>query len=253
MPAAASYSLSAGAFPQQEAETLHKHLAARGYPVYLQYGEEYEVRLGNFETREKAEEMAERLKFEEKLVTRLQEEEDLDQYQLAADVAQETADDTSVEGGREVNDSTTREYSDPRAQKIVSLALELFGQPYKYGGTRVGKGIDCSYFCQTIFKELGIPLPRTSGEQFTTGKGAERSSLKVGDLVFFKKTYYPKKRKDGKKRKPVTRINHVGIYIGNGEFIHATINVKRVTISRLDENYFTKRYAGARRVLPEIN
>jgi len=235
----ASYVLCLGVYQKSEAESLHQELASRGYPVYLLYGENFEVRLGSFETREKAEEVANKLQSEEKLVACVKEEENLDQYQATWE---------ADNPGKEVDSQTFRAYKDPQAKKIVSLALDLFGHPYKYGGTCVGKGIDCSYFCQLIFKGLGVSLPRTSGEQFKIGSGIiDRQQLKVGDLVFFQKTYYAK-RKKGSGKKGITRINHVGIYIGNGEFIHATINVKRVTISRLDEAYFTKRFAGARRV-----
>jgi cell wall-associated NlpC family hydrolase len=240
VPAFASYVLCLGVYQKSEAESLHQELASRGYPVYLLYGENFEVRLGSFETREKAEEVASKLQSEEKLVASVKEEENLDQYQATWE---------ADNPGKEVDTQTFHAYKDPQAQKIVSLALDLFGHPYKYGGTCVGKGIDCSYFCQLIFKELGLNLPRTSGEQFKTGAViTDSKQLKVGDLVFFQKTYYSK-RKKGSSKKGVTRINHVGIYIGNGEFIHATINVKRVTISRLDEAYFTKRFAGARRIL----
>jgi cell wall-associated NlpC family hydrolase len=235
----ASYILCLGVYQKTEAEYLHQELASRGYPVYLLYGENYEVRLGSFDSREKAEEVANRLQSEEKLVVSIKEEESLDQYQSTWE---------ADNPGKEVDSQTSLSYKDPEAQKIVSLALDLFGHPYKYGGTSVGKGIDCSYFSQLIFKELGISLPRTSGEQFKVGGEIPARELKVGDLVFFRKTYYSKK-KNGARRRGVTRINHVGIYIGNGEFIHATTNVKRVTISRLDEAYFTKRFAGARRVL----
>jgi cell wall-associated NlpC family hydrolase len=237
----ASYYLCIGTFDQDEAETLHRQLADKGYPVYVLYGETYEVRLGSYETREKADEAVEKLRSEEKIVARVIEEEEIDQYQFTWD---------GENTDKAVDQGTFQNYSDPRAQKIVSLGLDLFGHPYKYGGTRIGKGIDCSFFVQTIFKELGIHLPRTSGEQFKMGAAVDKAELKVGDLVFFKKTYYSRKKK-GRRGKGVTRINHVGIYIGNGEFIHATLNVKRVTISRLDENYFTIRFAGARRVLTQ--
>jgi len=240
----ASYVLCLGVYQKAEAESLHQELASRGYPVYLLYGENCELRLGSFESREKAEAAADKLQTEEKMVARVQEEEELDQYQATWE---------NDNPGKEVDPSTTLQYKDPRAQKIVSLALDLFGHPYKYGGTCIGKGIDCSYFSQTIFKGLGINLPRTSGEQFKIGQNIDKERLKVGDLLFFQKTYYSRKKHASSKKKGVTRINHVGIYIGNGEFIHATTNVKRVTISRLDDQYFTKRFAGARRVLNPEN
>jgi cell wall-associated NlpC family hydrolase len=238
----AAFSLSAGVFPQPEAEAVHQRLAARGYPVYILYGEAYEVRLGAYATRDQAEAAAEKLKSAEKIMARVIEEEDIEQSPLVPDISEDP--------GTALRQDSSAAYKDPRAQRIVSLALDLFGQPYKYGGTRVGKGIDCSFFVQTIFKDLGIALPRTARDQFLVGTAADPTALKVGDLVFFKKTYYGKRKKNGQ-RVSVTRINHVGIYIGNGEFIHATINAKRVTISRLDEPYFVKRFAGARRVLTD--
>ncbi|HBU69076.1 MAG TPA: hypothetical protein DEE98_01690 [Elusimicrobia bacterium] len=236
-----SYCLSLGFFSSSEAQDLHRQLVSRGYPAYMLYGDACEIRLGNYETLEQASLAAEKLKSEEKVVGRVIEEEEFDQSQFAW---QEEADGA----GKEVFAETAGEYSDPRAQKIVSLGLNLFGHPYKYGGTRIGKGIDCSFFVQTIFRELGIALPRTSGEQFKAGRQVEKTDLKVGDLLFFKKTYYSRKNKS----KGVTRINHVGIYIGNGEFIHATKNVMSVTISKLSEPYFVKRYAGSRRVLSDL-
>lgn len=235
----ASFFLYAGTYNPSDAETLHRRLADRGYPVYLLYGDNYEVRVGSFDSRQKAEEVAEKLKSDEKIVVNILEEEGLDQSQFTWD---------SIETDKEVNQYTSQSYQDPQAQKIVSLALELFGHPYKYGGTKIGKGIDCSYFVQKIFHELEISLPRTSREQFKVGREIDRQELCVGDLLFFHKTYSSRKRKTGG-NKNFKRINHVGIYIGNGEFIHATINVKRVTISRLEDKYFNNHFAGARRVL----
>ena len=244
--AGASFFLYLGTYSKEKAETMHAKLAARGYSVYVLYGEEYEVRLGSFDSREKAQAMAEKLRTDEKLVTRVDEEEDLEQYQPSPEPVEQ------VDPGREVNADSYKAYDNPQAQRIVSVALDLFGHPYTYGGTTIGRGIDCSFFSQTIFKEMGVSLPRTAREQFKTGSPIEKEQLKTGDLLFFQKTYYVKKKvKKKRKVQGVTRINHVGIYIGNGEFIHATLNAKRVTISNLGEPYYVKRFAGARRVLTE--
>ena len=243
----ASYSLIVlGDFTKEQSESLCRQLSSLGYPVYLVYGENYEVRIGPYETREKAQEVLETLDQEEKINTKIFEEEDLEQYQPSAD------DDTQEKEsqGKVLNEGIKERYTDQRANKIVTLGLDLFGHPYKYGGENPNKGIDCSYFTQSIFKELGIQIPRTAQEQFKTGKKVrKKEQLKVGDLIFFRKTYYSKKKNKKGKRRSYTKINHVGIYIGNGEFIHATINVKHVTISPLDDPYFKKRYAGARRFL----
>jgi cell wall-associated NlpC family hydrolase len=235
-PAAASFTLSLGAYTRQQAEELHKHLSASGYPVYILYGETYEIRLGSYNKREEAESVKSKLEESEKIAAQVVQEEDWDQAQYAW---------SPEEPGKEVRQDEVQKYNDPRARKIVSLGLDLFGQPYKYGGTKIGKGIDCSFFVQSIFKELGIMLPRTAREQIRVGPPVRISALQVGDLVFFKKIYRTKKGK----RIVSKRINHVAIYIGNDEIIHATMNAHRVTISRLSESYFMERFAGARRVL----
>jgi cell wall-associated NlpC family hydrolase len=96
--------------------------------------------------------------------------------------------------------------------------------------------MDCSGLVFNVYKQHGIALPRKSSAQATFGAPVDRSSLKPGDLVFFK---------TGKG----SRITHVGIYSGRGEFIHASTRTKRVKYDRLDNKYFKTRYATARRVL----
>ncbi len=248
--AGASFYLYLGTYPREKAEAVHAQLAERGYNVYILYGEEYEVRLGGFDTREKAQAMAEKLRADEKLVARVDEEEDLDPEPSGQLPALREQPAEEEDPGREADEESYKAYDDPQAQRIISVALDLFGHPYKYGGTTIGRGIDCSYFSQRIFKEMGVSLPRTAREQFKAGIPVKKGELMTGDLLFFQKTYYTTKK--GKKKRPAsTRINHVGVYLSNGEFIHATINAKRVTISNLDEPYYTKRFAGARRVLAE--
>jgi lipoprotein Spr len=88
--------------------------------------------------------------------------------------------------------------------KISSSALDWLGVPYKWGGqTKIG--VDCSAMVQKVFKENGITLPRTSFEQFRTGIGIAKASLKKGDLVFFSTAG--------------AGASHVGIFIGEGQFI----------------------------------
>ena len=115
---------------------------------------------------------------------------------------------------------------------LIAHALSLQGVPYQFGGTN-RSGFDCSGFTQYVFRAEDIKLPRTAAEQFTDGVSVNRSQLQVGDLVFF--TTY----KDG--------ASHVGIYIGNGSFVHASSNGVRVTT--LSNSYYAARYLGARRVL----
>lgn len=114
---------------------------------------------------------------------------------------------------------------------LVSNALSLKGVPYVYGGTS-RSGFDCSGYTQYVFKGSGISLPRTSSAQFNAGTSVQKSELQTGDLVFF--TTYAK------------GPSHVGIYVGGGNFIHASNSGVRVT--SLNDGYYANRYVGARRV-----
>ncbi|MCT4565613.1 MAG: SH3 domain-containing protein [Maledivibacter sp.] len=122
------------------------------------------------------------------------------------------------------------------AIKIVQEAKKLLGTPYKYGATGPSR-FDCSGFTGYVFKKAGISIPRTSSEQSKVGKKVSKSNLQIGDLVFF--------NSNGKG----TRISHVGIYIGNGKFIHASSGSKySVIISDITTGNYNKRYVKARRV-----
>ncbi len=149
-----------------------------------------------------------------------------------------------------LDNNTIELYSDPKIKKIISYAAELYATtPYKFGGENISKGLDCSFFVKYIYSKLGINLPRTSREQIKVGKFIAYNELRVGDLVFFKKIYY---RKYKNKTHKYEMVNHVGIYLTNGEFIHAARSSKKVTISSLNEDYYKKHYAGARRILNDI-
>jgi cell wall-associated NlpC family hydrolase len=129
------------------------------------------------------------------------------------------------------------EVSEEMLGKLVDTAFEFLGVKYKWGGTDPNKGMDCSFFVQTIYKSFGVALPRTSVFQSRVGKKVGRDELMPGDLVFFKK--YPRG----------SRITHVGIYIGDDKFIHAARSPGKVTVSSLNETYFKKRFCGGRRQL----
>ena len=104
---------------------------------------------------------------------------------------------------------------------------------------RPGPGFDCSGFVRYILSATdGVELPRTATEQYYNGKPIANDQLQPGDLVFFKGTY-----KAG--------ISHVGIYAGEGKFIHAANAHKGVRMDNLSDSYYQSHYAGARRVLPE--
>lgn len=120
------------------------------------------------------------------------------------------------------------------AQQIINNAKKHMGTPYVWGGT-TPSGFDCSGFVQYVFKQSGISLPRTTSEQVKVGTYVSKSILQPGDLVFLKNTY-----REG--------VSHVGIYIGDGQMIHASSS-KGVTISNLSASYYTQHYHSARRVL----
>lgn len=116
--------------------------------------------------------------------------------------------------------------------KLVEYAKQFLGVPYKWGASS-GKAFDCSGFVVYIMKKFNVNLERTASSQFNSGTKVEKEDLQPGDLVFF--TTY--------KKGP----SHVGMYIGDNKFIHASSGVDRVTITDLDTNYYRKRYLGARR------
>ena len=118
---------------------------------------------------------------------------------------------------------------------IVEYAKQYLGYKYVSGGTSPSKGFDCSGFTQYVYKHFGISVNRTSGAQINNGVAVEKSNLQPGDLVLF--------NNDAN-----TKIGHVGIYVGDGNFIHASNPSDGVKITTLTSGYYHKRYVGARRV-----
>jgi hypothetical protein len=117
--------------------------------------------------------------------------------------------------------------------KIVRTADGFLGVPYRWGGESVEEGFDCSGFTMTVYRLNGLDLPRSSRSQWHTGVTVDKSDLKKGNLVFFRTTG------NGE-------ISHVGIYTGNGQFIHAPGKGKKVRRSSLNSRYYTTHYAGAK-------
>lgn len=119
-------------------------------------------------------------------------------------------------------------------QDLTSTAKQYLKAPYKYGGTSIQYGIDCSAYTQFVFSKYDISLPRTSAGQYNIGSKVAKSDLQPGDLVFF--------NTNGRS------ISHVGIYIGNGNFISATTS-GGVAIDQINDPYYWgSKYVGAKRV-----
>lgn len=122
-----------------------------------------------------------------------------------------------------------------RVQTVLKRALALLGTPYRWGGSSPDGGFDCSGLVGYVFRTaLGIELPRVSRDMARDGERIERDAMAAGDLVFFSRR--------GK------RVDHVGIYLGEGRFVHAPRTGKDVMVSDLDHGYWSKKFLQARRV-----
>ncbi len=128
--------------------------------------------------------------------------------------------------------------SKSKGEEVVDFAKKYLGLTYVYGGTNLKTGVDCSGFMYCVYKNFGITLNRVSRDQINNGKRINsKSELQAGDLIFF--------NTGGN-----SRISHVGMYMGNGQYIHATNNSKNcVQISNLNSSYAVRTYVGACRVL----
>lgn len=119
------------------------------------------------------------------------------------------------------------------AGRIINLAMDYIGVPYLFGGT-TPSAFDCSGYVQYVFAKAGISLPRTADVQYEVGTPLSITELIPGDLVFFQTYTYG--------------ASHVGIYVGDGNFIHASSS-RGVTISSLNQAYYSSHYIGARRIV----
>ena len=139
-------------------------------------------------------------------------------------------------GGSEplLMESTLKEEDAPfLGEFILKSATSQLGIRYKFGGTSPKIGFDCSGLSWYSHKKNGINIPRIASDQFNSGKHISQKDLLPGDLVFFE-TYRP-------------GASHVGIYSGDGKFIHSLNRNKNIAIQKLSNNYYKKRYLGARR------
>lgn len=126
-----------------------------------------------------------------------------------------------------------------KAQKVVQYAKENLGKKYVWGATGPNS-FDCSGLMQYIYKKVGINLNRVSRDQATQGVAVSKSNLQPGDLVFFRGI---------NSSSSSTYISHVGVYIGNGEFIHASNPTRGVVKDSLNSSYYSSHYVKARRII----
>ncbi len=211
------YSIQVGAFANLDnAVRLSKALERRGLDAYYFVHKTglYKVRFGNFPTKKAARKKAEAVRAAGII----------DAYYLVSPKEYAIAKQRKRGGSSYVRN------------EIVGTAKKFIGVPYRWGGSSRREGFDCSGLTMVVYQLNGLNLPRSSKEQYRVGMPIRRSQLSQGDLVFFATS-------GGR------RVSHVGIYVGNGRFIHAPSRGKRIRTERLTKKYFKNRYVGARTYL----
>ena len=131
--------------------------------------------------------------------------------------------------------SDAKEEEKPIGNQVTEFATQFLGNPYVYGGISLTEGADCSGFTMFVFDHFGISLSHYAPTQADVGTYVPRDKLKPGDLVLF--SYYGS-----------DSIGHSGIYIGDGNFIHAANSSRGVVIDTLDSGYYLDNYVTARRL-----
>jgi len=210
------FSIQVGAFANSEkAVRLAESLEARGLNAYYFFHKEglYKVRFGDFPTREEARYSAELL-----VSSGI-----IDTYYIVS------PEDYAAARARVYGDSVLR-------SGLADTAESFIGLPYRWGGSSLEEGFDCSGLTMAVYQLNGLNLPRTSRDQFGVGKSVPRESLNKGDLVFFAIS-------GGRK------VSHVGIYLGEGLFIHSPGRGKAVRVDSLSDAYFADRFVGGRSYL----
>ncbi|MBT9547735.1 MAG: C40 family peptidase [Candidatus Sericytochromatia bacterium] len=122
-------------------------------------------------------------------------------------------------------------------REIVLSAQQHIGLPYIWGGEDPNRGFDCSGLVKFTFEEFNINLPHRADLQYNYGQSVRKDQLEPGDIVFFATGGYP--------------IGHVGIYIGNEQFIHAPRRGKPIQVDSITSGWFSNRFVGARRIVPD--
>jgi murein DD-endopeptidase len=119
------------------------------------------------------------------------------------------------------------------AERAAAFARKMVGKPYRFGGSSPA-GFDCSGLVQYSYKQAGVSLPRATDEQLRLSQPLRGAHLRRGDLLFFDQ--------EGKKK------SHVGIYLGEGQFVHAPSSGKTVRTDRIDSAYWKKHLSEVRRI-----
>lgn len=172
-------------------------------------------------------------------IIRVAEEEKAEQEALARQQAQKEAEEKAAAQAK-TSTSTSAKVATPSfsssgsasGSSIINTAMNYLGVPYVWGGS-TPSGFDCSGFVQYVFKKNGVSLPRTAASQSGVGTSVSRANLQPGDLVFFSNG---------------GGISHVGIYIGNGNMVHAPHTGDVVKVTSINSSYYISHYAGAKRV-----
>jgi cell wall-associated NlpC family hydrolase len=120
--------------------------------------------------------------------------------------------------------------------ELVRVAQQFIGVPYQWGESRPGEGFDCSGLTMMVYQLIGLDMPRISKEQYRVGRPLTTPEMRPGDLVFFATA-------------PGGQVSHVGIYVGDGLFVHAPGSGRTVSRASLTSTYFRKHYLGARAYL----
>ena len=140
----------------------------------------------------------------------------------------------ALNGAANSTSNTSVKPSNVTGEQILAEAQKYLGTPYVSGGASPS-GFDCSGFVYYVLKQLGFSPYRTPSDQYKQGSAVTKDTLKVGDIVFFANTY-------------TSGISHVGIYAGNGQFIHSPNSRSTVSYSDLTSGYWANHYYGARRM-----